>query len=842
MAEFALPLTAEGAVTAPTNAYKLAIPAAESVTYLDTGEMNVLEIPEFGWGMADGSGPLRFAVKGSILNAGGLAPGVAPTLAITGATRATIVGSYTGQPVDGETFVLGPPGSTITVTWKDTLVFGAEDSLQVKISAVDDDGSYTNLQKFINQTGTLGVDYFYGEEYDGPRDDDGSLMGVSGFAWIYDIECSALDTGLGTITIRAVTYGTLGNAYASTESVTNFSWATSTFTGGVDGTSGTDPGAGVFRYFYTWFREADGAETGRSPIAEIEKVTNASVDLSALTASADSTFDYTNVYRTAKGGVEFYLAGAIARAGTTLTDAMSDSTLVRGFPWNDTLYRAYAEGMPPRGRALALWKDRLWTLGSHKAADYSHGTVAVTVDSATVTFSIKGVTEWMVGRTFIVDSTSEEYLILSVSESGPTAVLNRVYEGSTNGTATFRIIDKNDRSRLQASVAFKYNQMPFDESPGRVETDDDEGGTALLATTSRLFAFSKSSVISVTGLGLDSWEVNKISDKIGCVAPRMIVGVAGGGVFLSESGIYAIGPNETISSLSSPKTAKGSMAQGIDDTIARIEWAHVNQGYMLYDQTDQVVVIGVPMDGATSVNYEIILDLQNGAWSLYKRAEWSALTGIALPGGDLALFAGDRNGNLWHANVGESDGFYGTEAVQTLSGAQTVRVLTVSGTPYTGTAEVGKPAIILYADGSTVAYAKVASSTTSTLTLAEDLDTAPAASDQVVLGGIAWQAKSGWTTFGEEYRRKWLRNVTIRHAPTDRGEYYFSFAVDNGTLIAAPVGTSIGSLSESDGKIKHKTQYPGDSHQISLRGFKPGGRAILRGGVFDVKVRENGQA
>jgi len=250
----------------------------------------------------------------------------------------------------------------------------------------------------------------------------------------------------------------------------------------------------------------------------------------------------------------------------------------------------------------------------------------------------------------------------------------------------------------------------------------------------------------------------------------------------------------------------------------------------------------VPMDGATSVNYEIILDLQNGAWSLYKRAEWSALTGIALPGGDLALFAGDRNGNLWHANVGESDGFYGTEAVQTLSGAQTVRVLTVSGTPYTGTAEVGKPAIILYADGSTVAYAKVASSTTSTLTLAEDLDTAPAASDQVVLGGIAWQAKSGWVTFGEEHRSKVLRSVTVRHAPTDRGEYYFSFAVDNGTLIVTPVGTSIGSLSESDGKIKHKTQWPGDTHQINLRGFKPGGRAILRGGVFDGRARSNGQA
>jgi hypothetical protein len=63
----------------------------------------------------------------------------------------------------------------------------------------------------------------------------------------------------------------------------------------------------------------------------------------------------------------------------------------------------------------------------------------------------------------------------------------------------------------------------------------------------------------------------------------------------------------------------------------------------------------------------------------------------------------------------------------------------------------------------------MSASCTSALTLTEDLATAPAASDQVVLGGIAWQAKSGFTTAGEEYRQKQLRSVTVRHAPLTRG-------------------------------------------------------------------------
>ena len=49
MAEFSLPLTAEGAVTAPSGSFTYVEPSAESVTFLDVGPVHTLEIPEFGW-------------------------------------------------------------------------------------------------------------------------------------------------------------------------------------------------------------------------------------------------------------------------------------------------------------------------------------------------------------------------------------------------------------------------------------------------------------------------------------------------------------------------------------------------------------------------------------------------------------------------------------------------------------------------------------------------------------------------------------------------------------------------------------------------------------------------
>lgn len=835
MAEYALPLTAEGSVTAPSGSFTFIEPSAKSQTLLDVGPVSVLEIPEYGFLLADGVNPLREAVRGSIYDVGGLAPGVAPTLALSGAAKASAVLATAAAGTNlANNDNVSIPSSIVFHT--SGVGFSPTGGFQVIIGA-SKEATLQNLQKFYLGTGTLGTEYSLGAlPYSLYQSQILDLVTVSAIS----IPGGA---SAASITVQAKTYGSSQNSYDArviTSTGVALSVASSpNFTGGADGT-GTSPAIGTYRYFYTWLRTADGAETGRSPIASISSVGNWNIAISVLAASADTTFDYIRIYRTETLGTEFWLLGAVPRATSTFTDSVADTTLAAGPPpWNELLHREYDEGQVPRGRALALWKGSVWSLGAYLSADYATGNITATNASASVTFAVKGVTPLMVGRTLIVGSTSEEYTLLSVDPTGPTAVLDRAYEGST-ATTTYKIRDDYDACKIRRAVQFLPNQWPVDESPGRVDTDDDEGGTALLATKSRLFAFSRSSIVAVTGDGPDSWELSKVAQGVGCVGPRLVVGVGDGGVFLSPDGFYALSPDESLTCLSSPKAPQKMVAKGIDGTVARINWACADQGYSYYDPTERVVVFGLPLDGALVPNYEIVLDLQNSTWTTFKRSEFTAAMNGTLPGGGQFILSGDREGNLWHVDIGESDGFYGAEAVATLTGAQTVRSLTASGASWatTGDACKGMPFILLYANGTTVAYGKVASNTGTNIVPAEDLATAPAAGDQLILGGIGWQAKSGFTTLGEEYRQKILRSVTIRHAPTTRGEYYLSLAVDNGSLAVPAVGTGIGSLTDADGKVRHFLQYPGDTHSISLRSFKPGGRAVLRGGVFDGFVRE----
>ena len=839
MPEFSLPLTAEGAVTAPSDPFAFTVPSAESEIFLDVGRLNLLEIPEFGWAGADGVNPLRIFRKGAVYDAGGLAPSSAPTLAVTGATRSTVVGTWTGQPGNTNGVNLGLPSNIFYFEFRTTLA--AQAVHQVKIGASADE-TFQNMQALIEGTGTHGVEYWNALTYLSKEDDIND---------VYGLEVSAIDTGANTITMRWIEYGIEGDSAVSTDTAVNFSWASATFTGGADGT-GTDPSNGTFRYFYTWHREADGMETGRSPTATITKGGNWNVDIT-VTASADTTADYVNIYRTTVDGIEFYLVKSYPRGsvGSAYTDSMSDEALVlnnAGIAWNDLLHRTYAEGPPPRGRYLAWFKNRVWSIGAHLHAEHTRGEVAVTNGSATISFvkagtatALQGVSEKMVGRTFIVDGTAERYTVLSINETAATGVIDRGYQGSTDAHVGFRIIDEYDASRLRACVADLYNQWPVDESPGRIDTDDPEGGTALVGTKERLFAFSRTSIMVVTGDGPESWEVARSNKGVGAV-PGMAVGVSSGAIVLDESGFWSVGPDLSLTHISMPNTRPGRRARGIKGTIERISWDHIDNGYMRYDKTDHVVVSGLPLDGATTVTHEVILNLQNGTWSLYRRASWTEVAKVTLRDGSQALLAGDAHGFLWHANVGESDGFYGTEAVQTITGTPTVRSITVTGTPYstTGDGEKGKPFVVLYADGSTVAHGKVASNTSDTIVPAEDLTAAPAADDQIILGSTGAQIKTGFDTLDDEYDRKNLRSVTVRHAPSTRGEMHFSYAVDNGALQLVPTahGTSDITLSTSTGKARMKTLWPGDTHQLNMRIFKPGGRAVIRGVVPDIWTRE----
>jgi hypothetical protein len=123
-----------------------------------------------------------------------------------GAVKATGTLTFTGQPADTETVVLGGT----TYTYKTTLTATAN---QVKIGTTEAI-SIQNLRDAINALpGGAGTTY--------------------GTGTTANVSASAKSVTATTLVAEALVSGTAGNSIASTETVTNASWGASTLAGGV---------------------------------------------------------------------------------------------------------------------------------------------------------------------------------------------------------------------------------------------------------------------------------------------------------------------------------------------------------------------------------------------------------------------------------------------------------------------------------------------------------------------------------------------------------------------------------------------------------------------------------
>jgi hypothetical protein len=222
---------------------------------------------------------------------------------------------------------------------------------------------------------------------------------------------------------------------------------------------------------------------------------------------------------------------------------------------------------------------------------------------------------------------------------------------------------------------------------------------------------------------------------------------------------------------------------------------------------------------------------------LNRRAEWTAAANSVLAGGDQVVVAGDRDGVLWQDNIGDSDGLYGVEPVLTLTGAQTVRLLTASaaGLPTSGDGIKGTPFIVLYANG-TVAYGKAASGTSTTITPCVDLAVAPAAGDQVVLGGIHGWARTGFFAL-TDVEQTTLRDVVVPVVKIASGDFHLSAAYDSGTFALPSTGWTIGDFTATKPR-EFNVQKPGYVHAIQIQTFKPGPAWTIRPLTFVFHGRE----
>lgn len=852
MAILVHPVATAGSVTQPTTTFRAILPSAGSERWHGGAPISTCRLPfQQGIAQSDGVSPLRSTYDDTHYDVSLLAPSTAPTATPTGA-RAT---ATLDLDVSSDGVYTPANGTEISVAATERVSFNT--TIGVPSTVVD-----TPAQVLIGANASETLDNLR-DALEGDETTHGVKWRVSARAdglggyidspiteFSFYIDVTSKDAT--SIAIRAKEYGSSGNLlYASlrvgawTDSEfgsegSSVSSTLGTMEGGTNG-SGTAPSSGTYRYSYTYFRSADGAESGRSPEVTVSQGNAQNIDIASLAdpSPADASIDFIRIYRTEDDGAEFFRVAEIATGGAgTYTDTTADGEedgSLQGYgsvPFDDLAHKRYRFGMAPRGKVCAHWGSRLWTGGAWILEDYAVGTASVTNDSATVTLSTDAVpTDDMRFNEFSVSGDSETYIIQAVAEATRVLTLDRPYQGTTAGTATYTVKDTRDANQPHASEEGLYNQWPVINQPGGVDpADNDEGITAFWPTRDALVMWSETGMSRITGEGPGSWATRRVGGGKGCASQAAVVERGGVIYWVSpDSNVYAWAQGGTPISISSPDfDPSNTTPYGIDRTMARVNWKHKHLISGQYCQRTQTISWAVPLDDNVAPNHHIVFDVAARRW-LTDTGLGAASTATAT-GTEAApvCLVGDFGGHIWQIDLPEAtncDGAFGFEPVQTLSAA-TVNTLTVASSvfPTSGEGLAGVPATVVYAAG-TIAQTKVASNTGTVLTLESDLATAPAADDQVIVGCVPAIWRSGRFTPSNRWDRAKMIGVQITHQKDSDGEFHYAYASDeDSALKVVPTGEDVrkGDFTDEDRASRFRFDHRTYGAMIQLTTLEPG--------------------
>ena len=833
MADLVTPLSNAGSQTEPSK-LTLTLPSASGKTWLDAGlPFSFADLADLdGAAMADGVNPIRHCVGGSIYETSLLPPSPHDgdmTATPSGAQATATLNLNAGNIGNGDTFYISPVGGGLAYGIKAMTTLSASRPQNLTNSEVlvgaSDSETLDNLKSMLEAD--------TGDPLDGSKFWHHTNLTTSSL-WRTFITVSSKTAT--TVGVTFIDFGTSGNAYhaylasgfGGGESLGSTGTTVGTvgyFENGSDG-SGTAPGTGDYRYIYTNKRTADSGESGPSEVATASQGTAQNINLAAMDDPIDADADFKTWYRTLTQGVEFYRGADVPDGTTTDTDDKDDDDLVAfgQIPYDESAHRTYYSGVVPKYRVLASWRGRLWGAGAILSSKYTAGDCDIDNDSVTVTLQNGAVAQKsFIGRSFRAtdNNDAETYLIVAVSESAGTIKLNRPYQGASRDPASYEIVDNRDVCALACSEPGLINQWPEDNELTGVTSDDPRGITGLMPFGDALFIFTVDGIWRLTGGDITSWQLTKVVDGVGCVAPESLRTIPGGMIWLGRDGIFAYAGSGQPERISSPAT-QGDRVTGIDGTIDRINWPHVHQAHGLYGPSDRTYRVWVPLDDAVAPSHAIVLDMgTRGTFSLDDSLDitYSAmardasgdpvpllgdLQGYVFQYGTAAGAAGDyhiasakdqdslaiptkgtlkgdftsntartkyriQKRGLMHglrlaAFVG-GDGAFGFEPVQSVSSA-TARTITVGSSvfPTTGDGLDGIPVWVVRDTGS-IELAKVASNTGTVLTLTRDLAYTPDSNDQIFVGGIFFGARTGRWDLGETRRFKSWLDLWVTHSP-----------------------------------------------------------------------------
>lgn len=778
----AISITTPGSITAPSSLTVVASSALTTV-FKDYALSDTILLPSLKAILFCNGVDFQYhALDGAQYINGPLAPGEAPAVVST-AVRATAVLTFTGasnaaaRPSDGDQLRLGRTPSTYNglVTFKTTLdTTSATD--QVLIGA-NVDATISNLTKFINNTGIQGTNYFSARMaffgYQTPLWDEENDIEVS-TSQAYGVPSATT----ATITFRARTWGSTGNAYLAvevTDSGAVMSGFTTYMTGGAAGTqsnAGVAPSNGTYKHAVARFRDDDFAQTAISPVATTQNGGNVDMTVTPDVDPATPTRDgisHSRIFRsTVGGGSVFYRAGDVT--GTSMTDNVSDAVLTGDFAiqYDSRFKRPYAAGYPTRRRFGTIYRGSAFLTGVHPHGKYSAGTVDVTKGSVLATFSTSAhYVEDVIGMDLVIADTSVRYTVVDFVEATRVATLNRAYEGliaDAAGTAysnkSYTLSDNRNPFAIDYCVANLFNDWPPQQNIEGVSSLDPTGTTGIVTAGDTLIVFTRTGMFRIEGSPDTAFRIVPVAEGCGAYTNQAVVNVEGELLWLGPDGIYAWSGGAP-QSLSNPTEAEAGVAKGIANTLARINPEQVDQIVANYNRTGNIVRWFVPLDDSPWNSHAIVLDLQTGAFSLDKCPPVTAAATVVGPTGDFFTVVGTAFGEVFQLDLGTSDGAYGFDPVATYSSyaaATKTVTLATSPLPTSGDGLKGVPVLKVDADGD-VETAYISTNTSGTFATVAPFTTTPTTGDVFIFGGIEWRLETSRCDYGSPETRKRLSSV-----------------------------------------------------------------------------------
>jgi hypothetical protein len=448
----------------------------------------------------------------------------------------------------------------------------------------------------------------------------------------------------------------------------------------------------------------------------------------------------------------------------------------RGFP------HASRHAVPPSHK-LALC--------AHQGRIFAAGEVAVTSGHAEVSLwspVVRGVgTSWtpsLAGRMFCHVAAGQQFEIASV-ESPTQLTLNRPYDGPSSVFALYSIQPPASERRLvYYSEPNRPESWPTWNAFAVPETNDEIVG--LVAIRSSLFIVEKRTTHRLTFKD-DPARDGMVFPRSGrgCVNHRCIVIADGMAYMLDESGVHAFDGEES-SHLSDPVQ---SMFQSDPSSELRIDWsADRSLWHAVLDQTRGIIRWFVSLSGRTGLADAICFSYRANRWWVESYAEPITSSCAGTVGYRRAL-AGTTSRRVVVLGEGTldavPDGAGVTSGVVLAQSDGTHIELSGGGLPVDLS---GVPVCVVSgrASGQT---SVICDSTDSTFDVVTPFDPPPETGDEIQVGGIPFQWRSGWFRYAPDESEN-PRDVELVFQPTDTPQSIETMIYIDHSTIPVPWGLS----------------------------------------------------